>query len=321
MPSLPGGAPLPYPPRVRTPTRIALVLVLALAGAARAADVPPPGGVADVTGARTLGLSASIGTAAGNDGIYVNPGALAARKRYAVEGGALWDRRGAETADRYLGGSIVDSESSPVTAGVAYQRVQEEGLYTGGNLIHLALAGALAKGFYLGVSGKYLSLGGDTLSVGGPPPTAVKVKDVNAVTADAGVLWQVVELVSIGITGYNLVPISNPAVAPLGMGAGVAVGSDRIFQVTADWRTDFDHRNDKGSNRFAVGAEALLFDLVPVRAGWMRDQILGTSWWSAGLGLVSRNGIALDVGYRQSIDAANTRLIAASLKFFVNVPQ
>jgi hypothetical protein len=305
---------------VRTPTRLALVLSIAVVGAARAADVPLPGGVADVEGPRTLALSAGIGAAAGNEGIYLNPGAIAARKHYSIEGGALFDRRGGETVDRFLGGSIVDSESSPLTAGVSYQRVQEKGAYTGGNLIHLALAGPLAQGFFLGVSGKYLSLSGNTLQIGGGP-TSVQVKDVQAVTADAGVLWQVAELVSIGITGYNLVPISNPGVAPLGMGAGVAVGSDRSFQVLVDWRADFDHRNDKGSNRIAVGAEALIFDLVPVRAGWMKDQILGTSWWSAGLGLVTRNGVAFDVGYRQSIDDPNARAIAASLKFFVNVPQ
>jgi hypothetical protein len=293
---------------VRTSTT-ALVLSLALSGAARAADPVPAGGIPDLVGPRTLGLAASIGAASGNEGLYLNPGAIAARKRYAVEGGALFDRRGARTVDRFLGGSVVDSESSPVTAGVSYLRAQE-GEYTG-NLVHFALAGPLAEGFFLGVGGKYLSLGG--------------TRSLTAVTADAGVLWQLTQLVSVGVSGYNLVPVGNKQVAPLGMGAGVAVGSDRAFQVTGDWRADFEAPaaggGTKTANRWALGAEALLFDLVPVRAGWMKDGVLDTSWWTAGVGLVSAAGVALDVGYRQSIDDPSARMIAASLKLFVNVPK
>src|SRR5512142_310278 len=98
MPSLRGAAPLPYPPPVRTVTTV-LALSLVLCGAARAADPIPAGGIPDLTGPRSLGLAATIGTASGNEGLYVNPGAIAARKRYAIELGALFDRRGAATAD------------------------------------------------------------------------------------------------------------------------------------------------------------------------------------------------------------------------------
>ncbi len=320
MPSLPGDVPLPYPPHVRTLTTSA-ALLLALSTSARAAEPVPAGGIPDVVGPRSLGLAASIGAASGNDGLYVNPGAIAARKRYAIEGGALVDRRGAETVDRFLGGSIVDSESSPVTAGASYLRAQQ-GSYTG-NLVHFALAGPIAEGFYLGVSGKYLSLTGATVTATtAAGPVQVKLKDVTAVTADAGVLWQVAELVSLGVTGYNLVPVGNEAVAPMGMGAGIAIGSDRSFQVTGDWRSDFDERGKKGAtNRWAAGAEALLFNAIPVRAGYTRDDILDTAWWSAGVGLINANGVALDVGYRQSVDDPKARTIAATLKVFVNAAQ
>ncbi len=126
-------------------------------------------------------------------------------------------------------------------------------------------------------------------------------QNTSAATVDAGVLWQVADLVSIGVAGYNLVPIGNDAVAPMGAGAGVALGNDRTLQVTGDWRTDFDRRG-KTTNRYAAGAEVLLGRLVPLRAGWMKDETLDTRWWSIGAGLVTRNGVALDVGYRQSLD-------------------
>jgi hypothetical protein len=276
-----------------------LAAVLLLGGDALADELPPPGGIPDIVGARMLGLSAGIGAAAANDGIYVNPGAIAARKRYAIEAGVFVDRRGSETVDRFIGGSAVDSMSSPVTAGVSYLRAQE-GIYTG-NVFHGALAGPLARNFFLGVSGKWLS-------VDGPRPSS-------AATVDAGVLWQVSELVSVGGAGYNLVPIANDAIAPMGAGAGIAVGSDRSFQVTGDWRADFD-RTGETTNRYAAGAEVLLARLVPLRAGYMWDETLDTSWWSVGAGLVT-SSVGLDVGYRQSVDATSARTIAATLKLFL----
>jgi hypothetical protein len=280
-----------------------LAATLLLAGDALAAEPPPPGGIPDIAGPRMLGLSAGIGAAAGNDGLYLNPGAIAARKRYAVEAGLLVDRRGAETVDRFIGGSAVDSMSAPVTAGVSYLRAQK-GIYTG-NVVHGALAGPLARNFFLGVAGKWLSV--DAAVEG--------LRSSSAVTVDAGVLWQVTDLVSLGGTGYNLVPISNDAIAPLGAGAGIAVGSDRSFQITGDWRADFD-RAGETRNRYAAGAEVLLRRLVPLRAGYMFDDVLDTSWWSAGVGIVT-SGVALDVGYRQSLDATSARTIAATLKLFL----
>jgi hypothetical protein len=61
----------------------------------------------------------------------------------------------------------------------------------------------------------------------------------------------------------------------------------------------------------------MLGQLVPVRAGWSRDETLGGSWWSAGAGLVTRGGVALDVGYRQSLSDASARTVAATLKLFL----
>ena len=61
----------------------------------------------------------------------------------------------------------------------------------------------------------------------------------------------------------------------------------------------------------------LLGRLVPLRAGWMKDETLDTQWWSVGAGLVTRSGVALDVGYRQSIEDPSARTIAATLKLFL----
>lgn len=280
--------------------RIVLGLALLSAGAASAAEPPLPGGFPDLAGPRALALGASIGIAAGNEGLFVNPAAAGARKRYAVEAGLYVDRRGAENAARLYGVSVVDSITSPVALGVSYLRA-DEGPYTG-SAWHAALAGPIAPGFHVGVLGKYLSFDGP--------------ENVSAATVDAGVFWQVAESISLGASGYNLVSIANEAVAPMGVGAGIGVGNDRSFQLTADWRADLD-RAEKTTNRYAVGAELLLGQLVPVRAGWTKDETLGGSWWSVGAGLVTRTGVAIDVGYRQSMDDPSARTIAGTLKLFL----
>lgn len=276
---------------------------MASAASAQSGELPPPGGVPDIAGPRTLALSAGVGLAAGNDGIFVNPAAIAARRRYSIETGGYVDRRGADNVAQLFGVSVVDSITSPVTAGVSYLRAQG-GLFEG-NLFHAAFAGPLAERFYLGASVKWLSLRGD--------------ERVGAATGDAGLFWQVTRLFSLGAAGYNLVPISHEQVAPMGFGAGLAIGSDELVQLTGDWRVDLDRGGEgRGTlNRYAAGAEVLLGRLVPVRAGWAYDEVVGEHWWSVGVGLVTRNGIALDVGYRQGLDAPDARSIAASIKLFL----
>ena len=282
-------------------TLFGIVLIVAgAAGAAAAAEPPAAAGIPDLVGPRSLALSAAIGIAASNEGLYLNPAAAGARKRYSVEGLMFVDRRGAETAARLYGASVVDSLSSPVAGGFSYVRAQR-GAYTGG-VWHAAVSGPIAQDFHLGVAGKYLA-------VRGP-------ENADAATVDAGLFWQVGELLSIGAAGYNLVSIANTAVAPMGAGVGIGIGSDRSFQVTADWRGDFD-RAGKTTNRYGAGLEVLLGQLVPVRAGWSRDETLGTKWWSAGVGLVTQAGVAIDVGYRQSLDDSSARTVAATLKVFL----
>jgi len=280
--------------------RLLCAFVLLAAGAAAAAEPPLAGGIPDVVGPRALALSASTGVAAGNEGLFVNPAAVAARRRYSVEAGIYVDRRGADTVGQLWGGSVVDSITSPVAGAVSWLRATE-GAYTG-NVWEGAFAGAIAAGLYLGVAAKYLSLDGP--------------RNTSAATVDAGLFWQAAEYVSVGAAGYNLVSVANEAAAPMGAAAGVGIGNDRTFQLTADWRADFD-RAAKTTNRFSAGAEMLLGQLVPVRAGWMKDETLGGSWWSIGVGLVTRSGVALDVGYRQSLDDPSARTIAGTMKLFL----
>jgi hypothetical protein len=268
------------------------------------------GCLVDLVGPRILALGGGTGLVSGNDGIFVNPGAIAARKRYAIDGIYSIDRRGAVNAGAYLGASVVDALSTPVAVSFSYVRPLEGA--EAGNAFSLGLAGELMDRLHLGVQGRY-----QKLSVKAADGSVVERLDV--VTADAGLLWEVSDYVTIGAAGSNVVPTGHEEVLPRSIGAGFSLGSDTSLKLVGDWRADLDRVKDaagkgKTTNRFSGGVEAFLGNLVTLRAGYLRDETASTSWWCAGAGLVTQGGVALDVGYRQSFDDQRARVIAIGLK-------
>lgn len=276
-----------------------------LAALSASADPPLPQTASDVAGARALALAAYRGLATGNDGIFTNPAALSARRRYSVELQYLVDRDGGTRVWQWAQASVVDSEASAVTGGFAYTRVFD-GVSTG-NLWHLAMASPASGGLHLGATGKILQLDG---------PAGRRT----SYTADAGLFWQLSSLVGLGVAGYNLVPVADRGEAPQGMGVGLAVGDERRFHLVADWRGDFDRRR-KLTGAWLVGGEILVGDNVPLRGGFVRDETRGGNWWSAGLGLVTTGGLAVDLSYRQGVQQRSDRTVAVALKLFLHSSQ
>lgn len=287
------------------PSKSIVLLAISLMPLAAAAQDVAPGGVAELGGPRTTGLSAGIGIASGNDGIYVNPAALAARRRYSAETQLWTERRGADTTAQVWTASVADSLSSSVAAAVAYGRVLEGTLDTGSTW-HLAMAGSIAQGIFVGATGKYYELS----------PEVTGREAVSAVTVDAGLFWEVTKYIGLGLTGYNLAPTSHEVVLPRAVGAGLSIGSDTGIQATFDWRGELEGRDGSAgtTNRYSVGLEALLGNVAPLRAGYVFDETLDTQWWSVGVGLVSASGGGVDVAYRQSVDDESARVISASVK-------
>lgn len=293
--------------------RILLTTLAVLLVAPARAATPPPGGVADLVGTRTLGLGAATGLMSGNDGIFVNPAATGARRRYSIETLFLVERRGATTTGQYLGASIVDSLSTPVAASFAWARSMEGA--QDGNLFVGGLAGTLTERLYLGAQVRYYDLS-ETIAVAGGVERREKVQ---AVTADVGLYWDVSEYVSLGGAGFNLIPTGHEQLAPKTVAAGMAIGSDTAFKLSIDWRADLERRG-KTTNRYAAGLEVMLGDMVPLRAGYLIDETLDADWWCVGAGLVTPDGVGLDVGYRQALGDADARLLSVTLKIqFLNM--
>lgn len=284
----------------------AVALLATLSSGALAADPVLPPTAADLTGARSAALGGGRGLAGGNEAIFLNPASLAARKRYAVESQWLLERSGGSSAAQWFTVSAVDSETSSVAGGFAYTR-----LYDGpstGHLAHLSLAVPLASGLFAGVTGKYLSLSG--------------ADDASAATMDAGLFLRLGRLLTLGATGYDLIDVGHDQQAPRAVGAGVALGDDRRFYVTGDWRRDLERRRDASGNArstdsFGAGAEILAGGYFPLRAGFLKDDARGVKYWSAGAGFLTTAGAAMDFTYRQSFGGTSERTFLVALKLFL----
>ncbi len=255
-------------------------------------------GIPGLTGPRALAFPATVGVAGGADAVYVNPAAIAARRIYVVDTHFFMDQRQGEQSQIFFGGTVVDSQSGSWAAGMTYDRAQQ-GPYTG-NMWRGTVAGQVGQGFFVGAEAVYDNLKGPS--------------SVLAVTADAGVFWQVARYFSLGAAGYNLIPVGHQDVFPMGTAAGLSIGSDTGFQVAGEWRASFP-KGAPTANQYRGGLELLLGDLLPVRGGYVYDQASRTSWWTAGIGLVTRN-VALDAGYQQAFSDRNARTFAVAIRAF-----
>jgi hypothetical protein len=305
------------------------ILTLSSVGETLAADPPLPLTVADLTGPRSLAIAGGVGVATGTEALFVNPAALAARKRFALDGLYLWDARpglqSPASHAQYFGGAVADSVSAPLAAGVSFLRAMK-GPQTG-NIISLGLAGPLTEGLFLGFTGKYYSLSG---------AGALGVESVrSSLNVDAGLFWQLTRHLSLGGAAYNLVGNSKDFSMPKGYGAGIALGSDTSLQVTGDWHMDAEacftpggqaafcppkgtasDLKKRSASKYGGGVEYLVDNLVPVRGGFQVDDVAKTKWWSAGIGLVTSQA-AVDVGYRQSLDKTSARTIMVAVRGFL----
>jgi hypothetical protein len=285
--------------------RLLALLALAVVLPARAQEGPLPPTPTNYIYARSMAMSAYRGLIGENDAIFYNPGALAAKKRFDVELAGLMYRVGADTDGTMFGGSVVDSISSPLAAGFSYNYVTTLGYKTRGafgGMTNLALGFAVGDNLFLGATGTYLNL---YSSLG----------TVSAATVTVGALLSFGKFVSAGFSGYNLINTYHPDILPMAMGGGVALGPENTFHVTGDWYREFG-ANGVHADKWAAGAEVLLFDLAALRGGWLYDAGSNRQWWSAGAGL-NVQGFAADFAYRQSFGGQTFRTLALMLKVAV----
>ncbi len=274
------------------------MLCITFAIASIIAAAAPPGGPSglDVT-TRALGMAdANRAIATGNDSVYLNPAGAAFGHRYTIEFDGVRD---VATGGFVTGASVVDSTSSqPVAGAFSYTRWQLGDVT--GNVVHLGFAYPASPKFLIGTTTKYLGLSGPD-------------GDVSRWTTDIGALILTGPF-SLGFVGQNLVP-THSALAPVGIGYGIAFGEDTTFRLAIDGTTTFLPGGVRALSTKA-GAEYLVSGAFPIRAGVAYDWTTRAYDFAAGVGFVTPQA-GIDLGYRQPGHGNGARYLGAALKFFI----
>ena len=296
----------------------------------------------DFVGARPLALGEAYrAIASGNDAIYFNPAGLPTLKRYAVEGHSQMN-----LADENHQGdvSLVDSKTNPLAVGLAYtfQGKELTRRFTLEHTATLAVAYPIFdRLFSAGAGFKYKNVS-----------DAIAGNYLNALTADVGLLSQIPGGISFAAVGYNIIPIrsvdsahvpvsaafagawdlgplsalifgGNPSFGVVQTAAGVprtpSFGDLRGpldgLTLSVDWLINFETLYGAKS-RLSGGIEYLVADLVPLRGGYVYDELDDQHRVSVGAGFIVPY-FGLDVSYQLGVPNLEQGIFALALKGFL----
>lgn len=274
----------------------ALLATPALAEVPKVAELPVPTGILDSgMQARNFAMGGAYrGMGYGTESVSGNPAMISMYRRYQLELGGAWD---IPNGFGFGGLSIVDSATSELAYGQSYTLVTFDSPY-GRSTAHLnstAIAYPIADWLHLGVSARYQLIYG---------PYAT-----NSITMNAGAAVRLFDRWILGFSGHNLIDVASPLVNRyFALATSAAFG---LFTPSFEWRMDFNARFPRWA--WAVGVEWIAGEVVPIRAGFVWDNITGTKYVSGGLGFFVE-GSGVDVAYRAEIGGYKGHLIAVTIK-------
>jgi len=312
-----------------------LVLVLVVVNAARAE--PPCEAFAkwrDATGgagacprplngesARGLALGTGLrATAMSTSALAYNPAGLVVGKVYHLEGVVDYMPDLKTVA---LGGAIVDSSTSRLSAGMSLRGFLSGQGGLGGIDGRLGLAFPLSDGVSIGVSGRYVNATRDTptptvLDSAGmqtPLPAPAAVRAVKGFTMDASIRVAPTPSVMLHAGSYNLISLDS-VYAPLMLGGGVGVALGSIAVLGGDVLVDMSSF-DKGAVLLGAGAEVFAGAAVPLRAGYSYDTKRSQHTLSLGVGYTDRS-VGLDLSLRQDLGGEGDTRIMGAFRVYVH---
>lgn len=251
-----------------------------------------------------------------NEAIYFNPAAMAQVMMYSVETGYTYQN---EVAGHAFDVSIVDSTTNEfISAGLAYSyfdTAQVPGFTVPGtdSRVGHQLRAALASGYrgkdfsaFVGAGVRWINL------------SLADREPVDPVTMDVGVLLVIKGLIRVGITGHNLIEHPDERnELPRQLGTGVSLAASG-FLAEFDAVVDFDTRSDT-KGQYSVGLEYDVAQMLPIRAGYMYNEILDRHRIAVGLGYYSQV-VGIDIGYLQDVSSADKSDATVGLDLRIYLP-
>jgi len=258
-------------------------------------------GLALGTGARASSMSTSA--------LAYNPAALAVGRLYHVEG--LVDYM-PDMKTVALGGSIVDSSTSRLAAGISFRGFLSGTGGMGGIDGRLGLALPISDAISIGLSGRYIHARRDGDAVA---PLPASVREVKGFTMDASLRINPVPILMLYGGAYNFINLDS-AYAPLVFGGGAAFALGDIAMIGGDVLVDTTSY-DSAAVTVGGGVEVFAGQVVPIRAGYSYDVQRSQNTLTLGLGYTDR-AVGLDVSLRQDLGGEGDTRIMGSLRFFVH---
>lgn len=258
-------------------------------------------GLALGTGARASSLSTSA--------LAYNPAGLVVGRLYHVEGVVDYM---ADMKTVALGGTIVDSSTSRLAAGLSFRGFLGGDGGMGGVDGRVGIAIPFSDAISVGLSGRYINADrkGDAAAA---LPEALR--SVSGFTLDATLRVMPVPIFMLYGGGYNLIDLDS-VFAPLTIGGGAGVALGNIAVLGADVLVDMTSY-DKAAVTFGGGLEFFAAQVIPIRAGYSYDVKRSQHTLTLGLGYTDRS-VGLDLSLRQDLGGeGDTRLLGA-FRLFVH---
>jgi hypothetical protein len=134
---------------------------------------------------------------------------------------------------------------------------------------------------------------------------------------DAGVLFNAVNIISIGVAGRHLTGSDDPMRIRRDLAFGVAGHVLEYATISAEATKGFDVVNTKGSFNFSFGAEGVIAKMFALRAGYNWDQVYSARQYSVGAAFVDKRG---SLGYTFQGDVDQVRDFTHSIELAVFFP-
>ena len=288
----------------------ALLTVSSLLGTASAeAD-----SLTDLMGPREIAVGEGMrGGATGATAIGLNPAGLPLNRELVFEGGYGW--RGTDSAT-LIGVSACDStNAAPGCFFYDYLGTNPElGGMTGTRTTHvggMALSKMLLPRVMVGATVKYFNHKSDM----------VGEKSQSGFTADFGATLRLTQMINLGLAGMNLYNTEDkhPEFARAA-GGGFHARPIPNLSIGFDARWLLDADDVSSSIRYGGGAELFLAGSrgqtgYPLRVGALRDDGLGATYVSGGLGMSTLKW-SIDVGARREVKGGDETMVLASMRFW-----
>ena len=285
----------------------ALVLVLVLAVPAAGQEAPighrrEPGASAQALGVGDAVRAAGMGPSA----LFFNPAGMARAMMYAIETGYDFDN---PVEGHAFHVAVTDSKMNEyVAAGMGYSYLfAEKGDY--GKTGH-TIRFALASGYRSPTLSALIGAGLRWSKFNRKYP----VDDYEGVSADVGAIFDIFQVVQIGVVGHNVVKLDDQSEMPISLGLGISFNYSGVM-LAFDTLLDFGTLEDT-TPVYSVGAEYFVMGLIAVRAGFQIDQVFDDKAVTFGLGYVSQFW-GLDVSSRISVEDESDAMVLTNLRVYL----